>query len=262
MIGQQGNFFLTVCSYAFQNDLGCLDHDVHASDPLASLEVIGFVGSPPHWAHSHSVAGLLNEQDLLVDSTQLPVNNVDVISPIHASLSGPTGNLVDVDTSAHATFPLTTLDYPIVDYQAHDAYEEHSNGNLLNDASAFNDTSAFMRYPYRISSGNAVPFQSKFGPSSAHMTSQTAYQPIAPAAASNATNTPTVIGPATGVNQAGFPCPFPGCTRTFRRIGDCRRHEAKHQPSAYKCMVFECKKKFYRLDKARDHLRQGHGITL
>ncbi|RAR09713.1 transcription factor c2h2 [Stemphylium lycopersici] len=57
-------------------------------------------------------------------------------------------------------------------------------------------------------------------------------------------------------------CEFPGCTKTFRRPGDFRRHMRKHQPANLKCIVDDCDMKFYRLDKLRDHIRQGHKIVL
>lgn len=57
-------------------------------------------------------------------------------------------------------------------------------------------------------------------------------------------------------------CPR-GCRGTFRRPGDFRRHMRKHEQPRYKCPMFDCDKTFYRADKMRDHLRQGHrGLTL
>ncbi|CAA9960531.1 hypothetical protein PTMSG1_03933 [Pyrenophora teres f. maculata] len=58
-------------------------------------------------------------------------------------------------------------------------------------------------------------------------------------------------------------CEHPGCNKEFRRVGDCRRHMRKHNPvKAYSCVVDECRMKFYRLDKLRDHARDGHNIVL
>jgi len=58
-------------------------------------------------------------------------------------------------------------------------------------------------------------------------------------------------------------CDFPSCNKSFRRTGDCRRHMRKHNPvRAYSCVVDACGMKFYRLDKLRDHARDGHNITL
>lgn len=57
-------------------------------------------------------------------------------------------------------------------------------------------------------------------------------------------------------------CPH-GCIRAFRRPGDYRRHMRKHDRPRYKCPKFDCDKTFYRADKMRDHIRQGHkGFTL
>ncbi|KAF1940040.1 hypothetical protein EJ02DRAFT_456391 [Clathrospora elynae] len=52
-------------------------------------------------------------------------------------------------------------------------------------------------------------------------------------------------------------CPK-GCPQTFRRAGDYRRHMKKHTTPCYKCAVFDCDMTFYRADKLRDHLKQGH----
>lgn len=57
-------------------------------------------------------------------------------------------------------------------------------------------------------------------------------------------------------------CTVDGCTKTFRRPGDYRRHVRKHQDPILKCIVDDCDMKFYRLDKLRDHIRQGHKMVL
>ncbi|OAG19192.1 hypothetical protein CC77DRAFT_1050984 [Alternaria alternata] len=57
-------------------------------------------------------------------------------------------------------------------------------------------------------------------------------------------------------------CTADGCTKTFRRPGDYRRHMRKHQDPILKCIVDDCDMKFYRLDKLRDHIRQGHKMVL
>jgi hypothetical protein len=165
------------------------------------------------------------------------------------------GSFDDAGTSAQVTFPLATPVYPTVDYNANGQFEE------LFDWNAFNDASAFTTDNYETLWGDATSTQVPFGSSSTHMTSQTAYQPIAPALGLNTANTPYPMGPMT-TNDPRIRCTFAGCTRTFRRIGDCRRHEAKHQAPGFRCINIDCKKRFYRLDKARDHFRQGHGITL
>jgi hypothetical protein len=211
--------------------------------------------------------GLDHEHDLFVNNTHVATYDLDGTGPLHSSFNDYIGSLVDVGTGAQATFPFTTPEYASVDYQAHDTYEEHFNGNVFNDVSDFNDASAFeyasafTTGPYETSLDNATSTQVPFGSSSGHMTSQAAYQPIAPALGLNTANAPYSMGPMTA-NDPRIRCTFAGCTRAFRRIGDCRRHEAKHQAPGFKCIDLECKKRFYRLDKARDHFRQGHGITL
>jgi hypothetical protein len=61
---------------------------------------------------------------------------------------------------------------------------------------------------------------------------------------------------------ARIPCTFNGCTRTFRRPGDFRCHLRLHRAPTLRCLVEDCDLKFYRMDKVRDHLRQGHKIVL
>jgi hypothetical protein len=53
-----------------------------------------------------------------------------------------------------------------------------------------------------------------------------------------------------------------GCSETFNRPGDFRRHMLKHAPPKFKCVDIDCKKTFYRMDKLRQHAKQGHKINL
>lgn len=81
--------------------------------------------------------------------------------------------------------------------------------------------------------------------------SSTAVQQLA---ATNTDNYPN----ATEANR----CPH-GCPKPFRRPGDYRRHMRKHEKPRFKCPDIDCDKTFYRADKLRDHLRQGHkGLNL
>ena len=57
-------------------------------------------------------------------------------------------------------------------------------------------------------------------------------------------------------------CNVDGCNRSYRRVGDCRRHMRKHQPPNLRCVVGDCDMKFARMDKLRDHVRQGHKMCL
>ncbi|KAF1361361.1 hypothetical protein EJ07DRAFT_154155 [Lizonia empirigonia] len=57
-------------------------------------------------------------------------------------------------------------------------------------------------------------------------------------------------------------CPH-GCPKPLHRAGDYRRHMRKHQKPRFKCPDIDCDKTFYRADKMRDHIRQGHkGLKL
>ncbi|KAH7084464.1 hypothetical protein FB567DRAFT_604353 [Paraphoma chrysanthemicola] len=61
------------------------------------------------------------------------------------------------------------------------------------------------------------------------------------------------------VSHTGLTCPHCGLN-TFGRPGEYRRHMKKHAPGAFPCTQPGCSKTFYRKDKLRDHLRQGHKI--
>jgi hypothetical protein len=63
--------------------------------------------------------------------------------------------------------------------------------------------------------------------------------------------------PDKNVVEPALTCPR-GCPGSFRRPGDYRRHMRKHEQPRYKCPKFDCDKTFYRADKMRDHVRQGH----
>jgi hypothetical protein len=94
-----------------------------------------------------------------------------------------------------------------------------------------------------------------------------AYPPIAPALTqANLAFNPSYLsgtdtGPGVnanilhGVHEPRIRCTASGCTKTFRRPGDYRRHMRKHQAPIFKCIDVDCDLKFYRMDKLRDHLR-------
>jgi uncharacterized C2H2 Zn-finger protein len=52
-------------------------------------------------------------------------------------------------------------------------------------------------------------------------------------------------------------CPR-GCTDTFGRPGEYRRHMKKHNGPFFHCTHPNCGMRFYRQDKLRDHLNKGH----
>ena len=56
---------------------------------------------------------------------------------------------------------------------------------------------------------------------------------------------------------APLQCPQ-GCTGTFRRREEYRRHMKKHTGPFFPCTQPSCGMIFYRRDKLRDHLNQGH----
>lgn len=74
-------------------------------------------------------------------------------------------------------------------------------------------------------------------------------QPIAPPS--------STVNTASPVEEEVLTCPQ-GCSTTFGRPGDYRRHMLNHQPHKFKCMFANCDKTFPRMDKLNDHFRQGH----
>lgn len=88
-------------------------------------------------------------------------------------------------------------------------------------------------------------------------------QPIAPAP-THPNITPTGLG-ATATTAFPVPrvqCTFQGCMKTFRRVGDCRRHMRKHKTPNLRCIDTGCDMRFTRMGKLRDHLREGHKLVL
>ncbi|XPT01465.1 hypothetical protein M3J09_010600 [Ascochyta lentis] len=60
-----------------------------------------------------------------------------------------------------------------------------------------------------------------------------------------------------------FRCSEGRCNKTCRRAGDCRRHLKKHNRGPFfSCTQRGCDMEFYRHDKLRDHLKQGHDIIV
>jgi hypothetical protein len=72
---------------------------------------------------------------------------------------------------------------------------------------------------------------------------------------------PTAFNTPALTRQQRLTCPQ-GCTKTFGRPGDFRRHMLKHGPPKFKCVVLECERTFHRADKLRQHIKQGHKINL
>ncbi|KAF3041954.1 hypothetical protein E8E12_008837 [Didymella heteroderae] len=59
-----------------------------------------------------------------------------------------------------------------------------------------------------------------------------------------------------------FICSEQDCNASYRRIGDCRRHLKKHNGPFFPCEQRGCGMNFYRHDKLRAHMQQGHGIAI
>jgi hypothetical protein len=76
----------------------------------------------------------------------------------------------------------------------------------------------------------------------------------------------TPPAPRADINAKRLMCPRTGCTTTFARPGDLRRHTRKHLKHEYHCPVDNCDRKgdkaFYRRDKLLDHQRKVHGMTV
>ena len=154
-----------------------------------------------------------------------------------------------------------------------------TQGRLLGEASTFGDWPVFGDplidplvgdgfFPQMLP--QLDPFE--FITQSSHPTAGLgqAYQPIAPAPDLNAVIQPNIIAPPSRVHAVArrrtveprFQCNIDGCTKAYRRVGDCRRHMRKHQAPNLRCVVEGCHMKFDRMDKLRDHVRQGHKMNL
>lgn len=72
--------------------------------------------------------------------------------------------------------------------------------------------------------------------------------------------TPVVHASLQSTGPTALACPH-GCRGTFGRPGEYRRHMGKHANHSFFCTQLSCTKSFYRKDKLKDHLRQGHGIA-
>jgi hypothetical protein len=72
---------------------------------------------------------------------------------------------------------------------------------------------------------------------------------------------PASIAAPPAISQERFTCTA-GCNKTFGRAGDWRRHMGKHAPPKFNCIIIGCDKTFYRKDKLKAHVRQGHKMDL
>ena len=64
------------------------------------------------------------------------------------------------------------------------------------------------------------------------------------------------------VTTDGRFCCSKGCPTRYRNKGDCSRHLKKHNDPLFPCPFHGCDMEFYRHDKLRDHMKQGHGTTV
>lgn len=62
--------------------------------------------------------------------------------------------------------------------------------------------------------------------------------------------------------EGGFFCSQLGCDTIYLRVGDCRRHLKKHNGPFFVCTQHDCSMEFYRHDKLRAHMMQGHNIAV
>ena len=80
--------------------------------------------------------------------------------------------------------------------------------------------------------------------------------PLPDAAFSSVPVPPASTVPQAAVNHRNL-C-HEGCPETFGRPEEYRRHMKIHQPPEFRCVYTSCERTFTRLDKVRDHIRQGH----
>ncbi|KAH6867989.1 hypothetical protein BKA58DRAFT_386088 [Alternaria rosae] len=153
-----------------------------------------------------------------------------------------------------------------------------TQGRLLGEASTFGDWHVFEDPVIDPPFGDGFfpqmlpqldPFEFLTQPSYPTAGLGQAFQPIAPALAPDVVQ-PNIIAPPFRAPTVArrrtveprFQCNIDGCTKAYRRVGDCRRHMRKHQDPTLRCVVEGCNKKFDRMDKLRDHVRQGHKMNL
>jgi uncharacterized Zn-finger protein len=80
-----------------------------------------------------------------------------------------------------------------------------------------------------------------------------------PSAFAGPSSLPAVIAAPPNVGQERFTCTA-GCNKTFGRAGDWRRHMGKHASHKFRCIMIDCDKTFYRKDKLKAHVKQGHKV--
>lgn len=64
------------------------------------------------------------------------------------------------------------------------------------------------------------------------------------------------------VNGERYACTYLGCLATFTRSSDLRRHAQMHSPARLQCHFEKCDRRFYRVDKLREHLRRKHEMAV
>jgi len=175
-----------------------------------------------------------------------------------AASTYPYGNLLSAGSTAFMTLS-SVADTNVGDFSLETGL---SLGQDVDWMSFTNDLELPVAAPYHLTAGATAVRHGLPSTGYSHITTpfRPVHQRIAPAATNNALSTSSAQSASTTGPQVSIQCTFPGCNKTFRRVGDRRRHEGKHQARAYKCIDADCQKRFYRLDKVRDHLRQGHGI--
>ncbi|KAI4621413.1 uncharacterized protein J4E87_006629 [Alternaria ethzedia] len=176
-------------------------------------------------------------------------------------------------------FPVTPAQGPFSFWDLYDSVTDSSQGRLLGEADTYGNWPVFedplINPP--VGDGFFPQMLPELDPLLAQPSYPTAglgqaFQHIAPAPTPtrDAVVQPNIIAPPSRVHAAArrrtveprFQCNIDGCTKAYRRVGDCRRHMRKHQAPNLRCVVEGCSMKFDRMDKLRDHVRQGHKMNL
>ncbi|KAI4941661.1 hypothetical protein J4E91_010535 [Alternaria rosae] len=180
--------------------------------------------------------------------------------------------IIDKAPRMQEYFPVTPVEGPYSYLGLYDTVTDSTQGRLLGEASTFGD---WPLVDPSVGDGFFPQMPPQLGPFLTQPCYPTAglgqaYQPIAPALALNAVVQPNIIAPPSRTPTVArrrtieprFQCNIDGCTKAYRRVGDCRRHMRKHQAPNLRCVVEICDMKFDRMDKLRDHVRQGHKMNL
>jgi hypothetical protein len=193
------------------------------------------------WWEQESITDYHESQPLhpsVLDNTYIPDDKTcgNFVHSQHTILQCPPDIPASAEYFDDARHVLGTAAYR--DDHLVDAEPPFTTADIVNGLDSF--TPMPLKYPMSI-----VYPDEDFSPASALPQDQViGYAPPTAAAAQSS-------------SQGPLTCPN-GCSATFSRPGEYRRHMKKHGGRSFPCTQPGCSMSFYRRDKLRDHLRQLH----